>query len=393
MKQVKKAQGSLEYLIIIAAVISISAIVIFLVTGSAGNSEKNVLYSSCRQAAVECGLLHKANPNNTCQICDESCVDPRNGEELEQCIIKACKLGNSSIIYQGANISSLGACSVDSDCNDSDPCTNDSCEAFNGDVCNMSCTHTQITAKIDGDGCCVGGNHNTDSDCDDNPPTLSNGRASTTSGLTNTNSNSSNRAATYFPFIVTYSDPDNDAPNYVNVTINGTDYSMSSSCTDYVNGCDYSLSKAFDAPSNYHSFSFKSLSGQFLNTTSGGSVLAYVCADDNDCHSDTTCKNYSCNDGGTYSATCTWVAKNEGGNCGSSTTSSCNGCYPVTTTNYYKCSGGSCVFDHSDPHTGAKCVGYCSNGQCYASSCAKDSNCCSGHCCNNYCSSTACSVT
>jgi hypothetical protein len=72
----QKAQGALEYLIIIAAVLAISAVVVMFVTGAAGTGKSEALYGACQSAAAECKLLQKANPSNPCVICEESCADP-----------------------------------------------------------------------------------------------------------------------------------------------------------------------------------------------------------------------------------------------------------------------------------------------------------------------------
>lgn len=57
---------------------------------------------------------------------------------------------------------SAGACPTA--CNDGMACTSDA--LLSGGTCNASCSYTEITATIDGDGCCPSGaNANTDSDC------------------------------------------------------------------------------------------------------------------------------------------------------------------------------------------------------------------------------------
>jgi hypothetical protein len=60
--------------------------------------------------------------------------------------------------------SGIGACPTS--CDDSDPCTMDVLE--NGGTCTATCTHTEITACLSGDGCCPTGancNNITDNDC------------------------------------------------------------------------------------------------------------------------------------------------------------------------------------------------------------------------------------
>ncbi len=349
-------QTALEYLVIIAAVIAVSAIVVFLVTGSAGTSQRSVLYSSCKQAATQCALLRKTNPNDPCLICEQNCVDPRNGQELESCIITACKTGNASLIYEGANFS-FGECSADIDCDDGNACTIDSCVPFNGDECNKTCTYTQITQCINDDGCCPAGcSYLNDNDCADNPPTLTNGEVSPSAGLTIDGTNSNDHDGTLFTFSVTYTDADNEAPNYVRVNIDGTDYDMTTTCTDYSSGCVYTYSTKFNAPSASHSYSFKTASGASPEITlSGGAVTAYVCGSDSDCLADTTCKNYYCSSPGTSTAACEWVAQNEGQTCNTIVSKSCSSkllsCDTygdpreiVTSTDYYTCKNGDCLY-------------------------------------------------
>lgn len=50
----KKAQGSLEYLIIIAAVLAIVAIIVLFITGSFGASKSSADISKCKAAASRC---------------------------------------------------------------------------------------------------------------------------------------------------------------------------------------------------------------------------------------------------------------------------------------------------------------------------------------------------
>jgi len=97
-----KNQTGLEYLILIAAVLAIAGLVVFLVTGSTSTSKKSALYSSCQQAAAQCRLMKAANPNEECEFCVDQCSDPVSGEEIFPGAINCCKLGNSSMIYEGS---------------------------------------------------------------------------------------------------------------------------------------------------------------------------------------------------------------------------------------------------------------------------------------------------
>ena len=98
----KKAQTSLEYLVIIATVLLVAGVVVYLVTNSAGNSKKNILISNCQAAAEQCHLLKAANPNTVCSSCELQCTDSASGEEIFPGAINCCEEGNSSGIYDGS---------------------------------------------------------------------------------------------------------------------------------------------------------------------------------------------------------------------------------------------------------------------------------------------------
>ena len=97
----RKGQGGLEYLIIIAAVLAISAVVVFFVTGSAGTSKSEAMYKNCQEAAVECSALKAINPNNPCNLCDDKCIDLVAETELFPGAIECCKKGQVEDIYEG----------------------------------------------------------------------------------------------------------------------------------------------------------------------------------------------------------------------------------------------------------------------------------------------------
>lgn len=98
----QKAQGALEYLIIIAAVLVISGVVVLLVSGSIGGQKTSFLYNSCRQAATECRITKLADPNIVCEACVDACTDPTSDKEIFPGAIECCQLGQSSSIYEGA---------------------------------------------------------------------------------------------------------------------------------------------------------------------------------------------------------------------------------------------------------------------------------------------------
>ena len=71
MKQ-NKAQGSLEYLIIIAAVLAIAAIVVLFLTGAFKSAGQNA--AGCKQAAARCANdVATTNGQAKCGYCVDSC--------------------------------------------------------------------------------------------------------------------------------------------------------------------------------------------------------------------------------------------------------------------------------------------------------------------------------
>ncbi len=89
-------------------------------------------------------------------------------------------------------------------------------------------------------------------------PTLSSGSHSPESGNTSTS----------FTFIVTYIDLDNDAPSFINVVINGTEFAMvkqNATDTDFTDGVDYIFSSTF-GPGGY-SFLFQASDASFITAT------------------------------------------------------------------------------------------------------------------------------
>ncbi|GEM_PF-2474755 len=97
-----KGQGSLEYLIIIAAVLLVSGIVVLVVTGSFGVQQNNVVYNACKQAAKECSLALSVDQAAKCDFCDSSCTDPTTNKEAFTNAISWCKQGRQDCIYLGS---------------------------------------------------------------------------------------------------------------------------------------------------------------------------------------------------------------------------------------------------------------------------------------------------
>jgi len=117
-----KAQGSLEYLIIIAAVLIVAGVTVLFVSGSAGASKQSALYSACQESAITCRSKHVLNPKDPCNFCNTACTDPTSEEEIFPGAIECCKLGKHNEIYEGSEgcegMIEGNGCNQNSDCND-----------------------------------------------------------------------------------------------------------------------------------------------------------------------------------------------------------------------------------------------------------------------------------
>lgn len=67
----KSAQGSLEYLIMLTAVLAASAVVVIFLSGSLGVTGKN--FSACKQAASQCSIRMATTVNPNCVECQVAC--------------------------------------------------------------------------------------------------------------------------------------------------------------------------------------------------------------------------------------------------------------------------------------------------------------------------------
>jgi len=98
-----EAQGSLEYLILIAAVLIVAGVTVLFISSSASGSKSSAMYSSCQQAAINCGAKHVLNPNDPCGFCNAQCVDPTSEMEIFPGAIKCCQQANASEIYEDSD--------------------------------------------------------------------------------------------------------------------------------------------------------------------------------------------------------------------------------------------------------------------------------------------------
>ncbi|MFH0987204.1 MAG: class III signal peptide-containing protein [Candidatus Micrarchaeota archaeon] len=68
----KKGQGSLEYLIILAAVLAIAAVVVLFVTGAFSGAKTSV--TDCKTASSQCAVELAGNTAAPCGSCDTKCA-------------------------------------------------------------------------------------------------------------------------------------------------------------------------------------------------------------------------------------------------------------------------------------------------------------------------------
>ncbi len=77
----RKGQGALEYLIIIAGVLAIAAIVVMFLTSGGTSGRAQSLAESCRNMAAKCDQnLQLYGSNYDCSYeCAKACSDPQKG--------------------------------------------------------------------------------------------------------------------------------------------------------------------------------------------------------------------------------------------------------------------------------------------------------------------------
>lgn len=97
----RRAQGSLEYLIITAAVLAISAVVVLFLTGAFSSIKADT--SACKQAAATCKNKMATTINPPCSDCETACKDSSGKDVMSKtmgcggaCIL--CKQGAATKI-------------------------------------------------------------------------------------------------------------------------------------------------------------------------------------------------------------------------------------------------------------------------------------------------------
>jgi uncharacterized protein (UPF0333 family) len=96
----RKAQGALEYLIIIAAVLAIAAIVVLFLTGAFKGASSTGDVSKCKGAASQCATEIVTSTGATCSYCDTECAGTGmvSTDPTYATAIDACKAGKSLVI-------------------------------------------------------------------------------------------------------------------------------------------------------------------------------------------------------------------------------------------------------------------------------------------------------
>ena len=95
-----KAQGSLEFMVIIAVVLAIVGITTLYMSGLLSGQSSQASVALCKQASQTCKLSKLSSPNDPCLSCDTACINPATGKEIFTGAIYCCSIGNDKLIYQ-----------------------------------------------------------------------------------------------------------------------------------------------------------------------------------------------------------------------------------------------------------------------------------------------------
>ncbi len=105
-----RAQGSLEYLVIITAAIAVLAVVASFVVGYFSTQSGQFYYASCSNAAALCRDTLLINSDSECAMCNNAC-NLSDGTEIFASASSCCRLGLPSEIYSGSDGSNCVSCS------------------------------------------------------------------------------------------------------------------------------------------------------------------------------------------------------------------------------------------------------------------------------------------
>ena len=96
-----KAQGALEYLIIISVTLAIVAIITMVVVNSYYAQSSDYAFNTCREAASRCKMAISGNPSEPCLFCNNAC-NYSNGTEIFTNATTCCAKGKTSEIYSNS---------------------------------------------------------------------------------------------------------------------------------------------------------------------------------------------------------------------------------------------------------------------------------------------------
>ena len=99
-----RAQGALEYLIIIAAVLGIATVTVLFLTGLFSGSVSSAEFSKCRTSATKCNEDIALWSTPPCSYCDDACKLSSSGKEILFGAIAACKAGRMNSINKGLTV-------------------------------------------------------------------------------------------------------------------------------------------------------------------------------------------------------------------------------------------------------------------------------------------------
>jgi len=94
-----RAQGSLEYMVIIAAVLAITAVTVLFLSGVFSSQSSTVPVAACKQASQTCTLSRMSSPNDPCLNCITACANPATLKEVAYQATYCCTHEQPENIY------------------------------------------------------------------------------------------------------------------------------------------------------------------------------------------------------------------------------------------------------------------------------------------------------
>ena len=107
----RKAQGALEYLIIIAAVLAIAAIVVLFLTGAFKSPLSSATYSACKNQASACAMKMSTGSAGT-SACVVDCITACKTTDFKDVVSLTTPVDATTCTYTGL----LGAAKGCSNC-------------------------------------------------------------------------------------------------------------------------------------------------------------------------------------------------------------------------------------------------------------------------------------